>query len=198
MVLFRFDRLSIAYIFGSYPFNMSFFFCLWSSSLRTLCPWQNPISRLVYSQGRETTTRTSFRVFSGTKISHSHRISMLCPAHSQGRDTVGPNITFRGFSTYIRDPRVQEILVITKPSVMSRIFFLSKVNASLNTGLPTVKYESHTPSQEIVKLGALQGFYILKSKLFESENAAKIRYRVVFRLLCSRTKNHKRYIQLMC
>ena len=83
---------------------------------------------------------------------------MLCPAHSQGRDTVGPNITFKGFSIYIRDSRVQDFLVIMKPSVISCIFFLSKASASLNTGLPSVKYESHTPSQEIVKLGALQGF----------------------------------------
>ena len=136
--------------------------------------------------------------FSGTKISHSHRISTFRPTHSQDRDTVRPNITFRGFSTYIRDPRVQEILVITKPSVMSRIFFLLKASASLNTGLPSLKYESHTPSQEIVKSGALQGILHSRSKFFEPENAAKMRYRVVFAYYVSRTESHKRHTQQMC
>ena len=43
--------------------------------------------------------------------------------------------------------------------------------------------KSHTPSQGIVKLGALQGILHSRSKLFESENAAKMRYRVVFSLI---------------
>ena len=127
MVLFRFDRLPLAYIFGSNPLNMSFFFLLMVLESESFSVSDRTRYRVSYILRLEKQLRVHHvEFFSGTKISHSHRISTFRPTHSQDRDTVGPNIIFRGFSTYFRDPRVQEILVITKPSVMSRFFSYRK------------------------------------------------------------------------
>ena len=155
IILFRFDRLSFAYIFGR-TYYMSFFLPVVPESENPLSLTEPDIASRIFSGQRNNDAYIISSIFRHENLAQPQNFD-ISSAHSQDRVSAEPNITFRGFLTSIRDPRVQEILVITEPNVMSRTSFLSKANAGLNTGFPTVKYESHTPSQELVKSGALQG-----------------------------------------
>ena len=122
MILFRFDCLSIVYIFGSYLLHVVFFACgsrVWEPSVPDRTRYrvsyilrlekQRHVHHLEHFQARK----------SRIAIESRYRLSSF-----SGSSFSWAKHHFQGLLTSIRDPRVQEILVITKPNVMSHISFL--------------------------------------------------------------------------
>ena len=183
-------------IFGSNPFNMSFT-CgsrVWEPSVP-----DRTIYRVSYILRLEKLQRVHhFEHFQARKsriaIEFRRFVRLILRVEIQSGRT-----SLSGAFQHILETLGSRKFLSLRNQVSCLAFsFLSKASASLNTGFPFVKYKSHTPSQEIVKSGALQGILHSRSKFFEPENAAKMRYRVVFAYYVSRTENHKRYIQQMC
>ena len=148
MVLFRFDRLSIAYIFGSYPFNMWFFFAcgprVWEPSVpdRTLyrvlyilrVEKQQRIHHFEHFQARKSRIAIEFRRF----------VRLILRVEIQSGRT-----SLSGAFQYILETLGSRKFLSLRNQVSCLAFsFLSKASASLNTGFPFVKYKVTRPHRK--------------------------------------------------